>query len=337
MNYSLNKIANELNLSKTTVSLVLNGKSESARISKDVEKRVKDFCEKVHYSPNIHAQRMNKKTVKNVGFLVDKNLIVDNANPLSDSIISEIIGGVVIAAEKVGYRVTLDLFYHQMDEKKVFEWFRTKEIDGLIYYGLSLPEHWIKTFTDEGRKVVGIDIEPCNGLSTVSIDNTSASKKLTLQVIESGKKNFLYLDGVKHSYTGRSRRQGFEEALKECGLEISADRIIQCEFSENIAYKKVSEVFSSGVEVDAIIAGNDMMAFGAMRVAKELGIIDKIAITGMDNVPLCNYVSPTLTSVVNKNYERGEAAFNLLVDMIKNKKKTENIVLDTEIIRRESF
>ena len=73
------------------------------------------------------------------------------------------------------------------------------------------------------------------------------------------------------------------------------------------------------------------------KLVKELGMIDKISITGMDNVPLCNYVSPTLTSVVNKNYERGEAAFNLLVDMIKNKKKTENIVLDTEIIRRESF
>ena len=120
MNYSLNKIAKELDLSKTTVSLVLSGKSESARISKDVEKKVKDFCEQVHYSPNIHAQRINKKYVKNIGLLVDKNLIADNTNPLSDINISEIIGSVIVAAEKVGYRVSLDLYYHQMQESKIF-------------------------------------------------------------------------------------------------------------------------------------------------------------------------------------------------------------------------
>ncbi len=336
MSYSLNKIAKELDLSKTTVSLVLNGKSESARISKDVEKKVKDFCEQVHYSPNIHAQRINKKYVKNIGFLVDKNLIIDNKNPLSDSNISEIIGGAIIAAEKVGYRVTLDLFYHQMDEKKVFEWFRTREIDGLIYYGLSLPEHWMETFLAEERKVVGIDIAPCQGVSTVNVDNFSVSKELTLCILESGRKNILYLDGVQHSYVGKQRREGYIAALNEKDMSVSDAMIVNCEFSEKIAYKKVSEILSKNNSIDTIVAANDMMAMGAISAVKELGI-ENIVITGMDNIPLSQYTHPSLTTIDNMNYERGEKAFKLLLDMIKNKKKVDNVLLKSRIIRRESF
>ncbi len=336
MNYSLTKIAKELELSKTTVSLVLSGKSESARISKDVEKKVKDFCEQVHYSPNIHAQRINKKYVKNIGFLVDKNLIVDNKNPFSDSNISEIIGGVIIAAEKVGYRVTLDLFYHQMDEKKVFEWFRTKEVDGLIYYGLSLPDTWIKTFAEEDRKVVGIDISPCEGVSTVNVDYYSVSKELALSLIESGRKNFIYLDGVQHSHTGEQRREGFLAALKEKGIEIAPELVVNCEFSEKIAYEKVLEILKKNKNIDTIVGGNDMMAIGALSVIKELERND-IVVTGMDNIPISQYTSPSLTTIENMNYERGEKAFKLLLDMIKNKKKVENVLLSSKIIRRESF
>ena len=102
MAYSLNKIANELGLSKTTVSLVLNGKTEQARISAGVEKTVKDFCKKVNYVPNIHAQRINSHLAKTVGFLVNQGVRIGNDNPFHDQNISAIMGGMVLAAEENG-------------------------------------------------------------------------------------------------------------------------------------------------------------------------------------------------------------------------------------------
>ena len=54
MRYSLAKIAEELNLSKATISMVLNGKAKQGRIGKEVEEKVLEFCRKVNYVPNIH-------------------------------------------------------------------------------------------------------------------------------------------------------------------------------------------------------------------------------------------------------------------------------------------
>ena len=336
MNYSLNKIAKELDLSKTTVSLVLSGKSESARISKDVEKKVKDFCEQVHYSPNIHAQRINKKYVKNIGLLVDKNLMADNANPLSDINISEIIGSVIVAAEKVGYRVSLDLYYHQMQESKIFEWFRNKEIDGLIYYGLSIPETWRQTFFDEGRKIVGIGIEPCEGISSVNLNNCDVMKELTEKLIASGKKNFIFLDGRQNSYVGKCRKNGFLEALKQNNISIADERILNCKFAEKEAYDNLVKILPELKDTDAIVCANDMMAIGALRAVKECNRED-IKVTGADNIPLADYVSPSLTTINNMSNELGEKAFKLLIDMIKGKKEFEDVIVKSNIVRRESF
>ena len=137
MNYSLNKIAKELGLSKATVSLVLSGKARKNRISEEVEKRVKAFCAEVNYVPNIH-------------------------------------GGIVLAAENIGCRVSVQLYTDDMDESRVFDWLRNHEIDGLIYYGLDMPEEWKKTFLEEGRHVVGIGTEPDENILGVNTDNFEA-------------------------------------------------------------------------------------------------------------------------------------------------------------------
>ena len=127
MDYSLNKIAKELGLSKATVSLVLSGKAKKARISEDVEKKVKDFCKEVNYVPNIHAQRVNSKFSGNIGFLIKRGIRVDFNNPFDDYNINSIMGGIVLAAEKIGCRVPVQLYTDDMDESRVFEWLRNHE------------------------------------------------------------------------------------------------------------------------------------------------------------------------------------------------------------------
>ena len=84
MKYSLAKIAEELGVSKSTVSFVLNGKARQARISAEMEKQIKDFCREVNYVPNIHAQRINRRLAGNIGFLVKQSLILDADNPFAD-------------------------------------------------------------------------------------------------------------------------------------------------------------------------------------------------------------------------------------------------------------
>lgn len=334
MKYSLTKIAQELGLSKATISLILNGKARQARISEELEQKVKDFCQNVNYVPNIHAQRINQKHVKTIGFLIDRSVKTDSDNPFADPNISGITGGVVLAAEAVDYRVSIQLYKPEMNESKVFDWLRNHEIDGLIYYGLNLSDEWRKIFVEEKRSVVGIGIEPDSKIASINIDNFDMSAKLTKHLIKKGRKNFLYVAGIQDSYVALERQKGFMTALKEYKLDLGENNLIVADYCEAIAEKKILNIVP---EVDAIICANDDMAIGVLKALKQMSIDvpKQIAVAGADNINICEYFCPSLTTFDNKPKELGETAFNCLLKMIKGG-KPKNIVIPSELIIRES-
>jgi len=334
MNYSLSKIAKELGLSKATVSLVLSGKARKNRISEEVEKEVKAFCDKVNYVPNIHAQRVNSKFSGNIGFLIKRSIRVDLNNPFDDYNINGIMGGIVLAAENIGCRVSVQLYTDDMDESRVFDWLRNHEIDGLIYYGLDMPEEWKKTFLEEGRHVVGIGTEPDENILSINTDNFEASARLTKQLIAGGKKKFMYLSGIDNTFVSDERKRGFLSALKENGIEFDNENMISGEFSEVIAEKITKEKYK---DADAIVCANDDMAIGVLKALKSMNInVPKdVAVAGGDNIAISRYVSPPLTTFDNKQHELGASAVETVIKMIKGK-KAENVILSTDIIVRES-
>ena len=65
---------------------------------------------------------------------------------------------------------------------------RSHEIDGLIYYGLDIPDSWRKTFIKEKRKIVGIGTAPSEHIASVNIDNFAASYELCKHIADSGRK-----------------------------------------------------------------------------------------------------------------------------------------------------
>lgn len=334
MDYSLTKIANELGVSKATVSFVLSGKAREMRISEEVEKRVKDFCREVNYVPNIHAQRMNKKLVGNIGFLVNQSSRPGANDPFSDSNISGILGGIVIAAEKAGFRVSIQLYNSNMDERRVFDWLRNREVDGLIYYGLNMPESWEQTFTREGRCIVGIGTEPDNKISSVNIDNFEASAQLACRLIDSGRRSFAYLSGIEGTFVSDERKRGFLAALSENKIEIKNENIICADYSESEAEKKILERVP---KADAIVCANDDMAIGAIKALRRLGISvpHEIAVAGADNITAGTYVSPSLTTFDNRQRDLGASAVECVMRLLGGG-KPESVVLESKIIVRAS-
>lgn len=332
--YSLSKIANELGISKTTVSLVLNSKTEQARISAEVEKTVKDFCKKVNYVPNIHAQRINSHLAKTVGFLVNQGVRIGNDNPFHDQNISAIMGGMVLAAEENGYRISVQLYNSTMDESRVFEWLRNHEIDGLIYYGLDIPDSWRKTFIKEKRKIVGIGTAPSEHISSVNIDNFAASYELCKHIADSGRKRFMYLSGLDGSFVSDERKRGFLAALGDCGVEIDESNILSAKYSEDMARQIILE---RKPDVDAVICANDDMAIGAIKAFRELGknVPREVCVAGGDNILLGEYITPSLTTFDNMQYELGKRAFGEILARI-NGESEKDIVIKGGIVIRES-
>jgi len=336
--HSLATVAEELGVSKAAVSLALSGKGRKTGLSLDLERKIVDYCSKINYQPNIHAQRMNSASVNNIGIVIDESANIGHLSPFEEYNTSMIVGGIAAAADKAGYRFSVQLFRPDMDDAKVFDWFRTREIDGLIYYGFIMPQRWLKMFAKEKRKVVGVSIEPSLSIPTVNIDNARASYNLTEYLLRQGRRKFLYFGGNSESYPGTQRYIGFRKALEDNGIIFPQDNFICGDFCQIRAYDLTKKyLLNNKLEnIDGIVSANDEMAIGIIMALKEAGISvpEQIAVVGADNIPAGRSLTPALTTFDYLPFEQGRAAFRLLLDTINSKPAAVN--LQTKMYCRNS-
>jgi|BioPla2DNA2_1021312.scaffolds.fasta_scaffold74982_1 LacI family transcriptional regulator len=338
--YSLARVAAELGTSKTAVSFVVNGLAREKGISAALEQRILDFCKATGFRPNIHAQRMNSQYVENIGVLLDRDTALDEETPFSDYNASKVIGGIAAAADLAGYRFSVQLYSEGMDNKKVFEWFKNKEIDGLIYYGFEMPSDWRKTFQENDFKVVGVSIDPAFGIPCVNIDNYQASLNLTGHLIRKGHRKFIYIGGTPKSWPALERYRGFRDALQKENLEFSEEEdFYRADFVRDAAEQYIRERWMHGrLDTDAIVCASDNMAVGVIRALTAAGcqVPEQVAVTGADNILLGQFITPPLTTFDYLPFEQGKAAFKLLHEHITKPKSPANICLKTSLLVRQS-
>lgn len=337
--YSLAKVAAELGTSKTAVSFVVNGTARSKGLSRELEQRISDFCVKVGYRPNIHAQRMNSRHVKNIGIIVEKAAVKGEETSFSDYNIAKVIGGIADAADAAGYRFSFQFYSEGMGNEGIFEWFRSREIDGLIYYGFELPRDWCRVFKEENFKVVGISIDPSHGIPCIDVDNYDASFRLTSHLIKKKRQKFLYIGGSATSYPARERYRGFRDALEKAEIDFPEENFFRADFNQEIAEHFIRDRWAHGkLEEDAIVCASDNMAVGVIRVLIDAGfsIPEQVAVVGGDNINLCEIIVPSLTTFDYLPFAQGKAAFALLHDIISGCPNPQNKILKTTLRLRNS-
>jgi DNA-binding LacI/PurR family transcriptional regulator len=340
MGYSLAKIAEELGVSKTTVSFVLNGKAKEHRISKKMQENIRNFCSKVNYSVNIHAQRMNRKNVGTIGVMLYPGGLRKMINPLSSENSANILGGVMEEAARQNCRVLIEIVTPETTAEKICEWFRKREIDGMIYYGMIMLDEWRDALIAEGCHVVGIGEDPGKGLPSVNIDNYASSVALTELLIKKGHRKMTFLNGRETSYINSERLRGFVDALKRHDIDYMDSPVNYAMFQESKAYAWAEGKIKSGsFDEDAIVCANDKMAIGVINALKDNGIKvpDDVAITGADGISLASYITPSLTTYSMRPTDLGIKAYKLLFRIINGEKTEKNIKLKSEIIIRESI
>ena len=337
--YSLGKIASELDVSKAAVSFVLNGNARRQRISQKMEKRIIDFCDKVGYRPNIHAQRMNKPIVKNVGILIENRVAKEEISPFTEYNISQVIAGITWSAEEAGFRFAFKFYSEGMDKQQIFEWCVNRDVDGIIYYGFGMPDDWLELIRKRKLNVVGVSITPSQGIPCVNVDNYDSSYKLTKYLTSKGRRKFLYLAGDQASHPGNERYRAFRDALKEEKINFKEDNFYRANFIHSKAEKIIRERWMHGeLKEDAIVCANDDMAVGVISALTKAGVLvpEQVAVVGADNISLGRFITPSITTFDYLPFEQGQAAFKLFYKIIHGETKPENILLKSTLHLRQS-
>lgn len=334
MRYTIKDIANELGVSITTVSLIINNRP--CRISDETRQNVLDLVEKYNYTPNSNARALVTKKSQTIGLIVPD---------ISNNFFSELAKGVEKAAQKLDYSV---LFCNSDNsgkkDLKNTNMLISKQIDGLII-APSLGTTDVKDIAEfndivkaSGLQVVLADRTiPFCSFNCVQSNNRQGGYIATNHLLELGHKKIGCITGPMEVDSARERLQGFTDALSMAGLEVDDNLIASGDYQIESGAAGTRELLKQGVT--AIFACNDMMALGAMRECREqkIKIPDEISLMGFDGINVCELLDPPLTTINQPLYEVGKNAFKLISELIeKPTSKIENIMLTPNLIKRST-
>jgi LacI family transcriptional regulator len=324
-------IANLLNISVSQVSRALNGKGE---VSPETRKKICDIADQLGYSPNLIAQSLRYSRTNTFGVIQP-----DIANPF----FANLVRGIENYSQAIGFSIFVSNTYE--DTEKEYELVKhmvDRGVDGILL--VPVRERDIKKSTFQEFDIPAVLIARCVkecGVDCIVVDDKKGGYLATEHLIKKGRERIIYLSGPEDMVASLDRLEGYHRALSDYGIRFSKDMLHVAGTTLEHGYNAMQIVLDSKIDVDAVFAFNDVIAYGCLRVFHERGIRvpDDIAIIGYDDANMNMVVNPTLTSVRQPTGEMGSRAAELLIDILnadRSSREPEVILFDPELKARES-
>ena len=331
MDITIKEIAKILDIHNSTVSRALN---DRPGISVKTKEKVKVLAKKLNYQPHDIARNLVLKKTNVIGLIV-----TNNSSPLY----AEIIRGVETVAGENGYVV---LFGNTNDsyerELKLIKTLRSKRVDGFIIATLeNRTDHIAEIASQNVTPIVLIDRYLENvEMNYVVSDNYNGAYQGVAHLIKLGHRRIGHITAAVAYTPVQERLLGYKNVLKENGIQPEEELVKFCGLDKNAGYEGAKQLLTMSKPPTAIFLNNDLMALGAYDVVKEIGlkIPDDIAFVGFDNLELSAHLSVPLTTVMQKKFEMGTKAAEILIANIESKEPLgiQKNILPTELIVRDS-
>ncbi|WP_456463207.1 LacI family DNA-binding transcriptional regulator [Lutibacter sp.] len=335
---TLKQIAEELNLSITTVSKALKGYPD---VSKKTKQRVLDLAENLRYIPNSFAVSLRMKQSKTIGVIVPANV---------HHFFSNVIKGILKEAEKKDYLVILLHSNENFElEKKQVDLLISKGVDGILI-SLSNKTHnfeHLKKIIDHNIPLILFDkIAKIVNCSKVIINDKKAAYEAVVYLIKKGHKRIAHFRGDLNPQNSIDRFLGYKQALLDYNIEFDPSLVYVCDNNSDFedGYNNAKKLLKDhGKNIDAIFTITDVIAMGIIKYfnTHNIKIPEDIALFGFSNWFMSSVINPSLSTVEQHGYEMGEKSAHLLFHEIECKQqnivvKPQIITLPTELVIRES-
>jgi LacI family transcriptional regulator len=331
MPVTLEDIARALNVSKMTVSRAINNHPE---ISHATRERILATARKMNYRPNQFARALTTNQSYLIGIVVPD---------LMHSYFAEICRGVETHARPVGYQnlicSTEEEPQKEQDEIEAL----LSRTDGLIIASAMTANQakFYRQLLGDGVKIVLID-RVLEGVrcSAVTTDDLQVGVLATEHLIKVGHRRIGHLRGTSAS-TSLQRFEGYRRALAKARIRFDQELVRECGFTETDGNQAMKMWIASENLPTAIFAANDPAAIGAMAAMEEAGlrVPDDVAFVGAGSIHYGDMLRVPLTTVAWSTAAMGQAAAELLLELIRDKNKTRKprrITIPPELVIRQS-
>ena len=184
--------------------------------------------------------------------------------------------------------------------------------------------------------------DPGEEYSWVDLDNLEGARKATEHLINLGHNRIGYIGGeLELSSNARDRYEGYRTALKAGGLIENGDWVKHGVFSADFGKEAARDLLAmpENIRPTALVCASDMIAFGAMQKAGEMGIRipGNLSVVGFDNYDQAALHTPPLTTIHQPFYEMGRIAVEMLDSIVQDPQKArQHILIEPELMVRRS-
>lgn len=327
---TISDVARLAGVSIATVSRVLN---ETAPVAEETEARVRDAIAELSYKPQPAAQTLAGRRTNTIGLLLPE---------LSSAFFTPLLRGVESGLRQSGFDMLIYATTHTAnDEAGRLGPLGEHNTDGLLVFTNRLDDGDIRRLHEHGFPLVLLHRTPPAGLNIpcVTVENKAGTRRAVEHLIRvHGRRRIGFLAGPDGNEDSMWRLAGYREALQSHGLPDDAALVACGGFDDVLAYEAVERWLAEGVSFDALFAGDDDSAAGAILALRRAGkrVPDDVSVIGFDDVPFASYLQPPLTTVRAPIEDAGRAAAEQLVRLIQDGGADALTLLPTELIIRQS-
>lgn len=322
---SIKDVAKEAGVSLTTVSQILNKKSN--RFSEQTKNKVFAAKEKLGYFPNKNAQQLRGNSIKSVGVLLP-NL----TNPFFSTMMQ------TMENHKSD---NVDLFFLTAKDNEIEQGIVhliERGVDGLIIAQMiNNPATLNNYLTKHNIPYIVLDQSDDYGFTDiVRTDDKQGGYFAAEHLSQYGHKNLLIVQPYKLTSNMQARVEGFKHYCES--NNIAPPLVIETALSMEGGLNIVEDIIET--HVSAIFAMNDEMAIGIIRglTNKGVSIPNDISIIGFDDIDIAKYLNPSLTTIAQPIEKISQCALSLITNKLQghNDESLHNIKLSIELVIRET-
>lgn len=324
---TLHDVATVAGVSMQTVSRVVNHKPD---VADETRLRVWQVVRDLGYRPNKIARGLAAQRSHSLGII---------CLPLNDQFRVEVITATEREARAQGYACLFGFSENDLgDLPLLIEQMLERQVDGLLLItGKSLD-----------RPLPPFDV-PCVSLAcpiqdeqvlNVDVDNQDGAYQAVRHLTQLGHRQIGFLAGPLDWIAAMARQEGGRRALAEVGQPLADTWVVEsANWTLDAGYRAAQTLLARQPPLTAIFCHNDWLALGAYRALAERGlrVPADVSVVGFDDLPICLYVVPQLTSVHQPTAGLGELITQMLINTIERGNTTpSNMVVKTELMVRKS-
>ncbi|WP_299727963.1 LacI family DNA-binding transcriptional regulator [uncultured Tateyamaria sp.] len=327
---TLDDVARAAGVSTATVSRCLNTPD---RVVEKTRTKVLAVVEALGYTPNFGARAMAAKRTYTIGAIIPT---------MENAIFARGLQAFQEALHARGYTLLVSSTGYQAEvEAEQIRALVARGADGLLLIGRARdPSIYAFLRNRSVATLIAWTFEAGSQQPAVGFDNHAAMKALASAVIDQGHRRIGLISGtLDGNDRATARHAGIRDALTEHGLDPDDLPVIETSYEVENGGAAFETLMQRTPRPTAIMCGNDVLAVGAMKRARDMGlrVPEDVSITGFDDIELARIVTPELTTMRVPHQEMGRRAAEELVNLLEGTSPGAVIELDCALKLRGSL